>query len=124
MQILSTNKKGGRPPKPIKRNQRLTVVCTLVERQMIEQKSKQLHLTISEYLRECGLGKQVDIKIKTLPKEVLLFTSTLNHIAANLNQLAHKRNSNDELNAFEHADLNFLSGEIKQLAQSIKEYLR
>ncbi len=61
---------------------------------------------------------------KTLPKEVLFFTATLNHMAANMNQIAHKRNCNDELNAIERAELNVLSQQVKQLVNDIKSYLQ
>jgi len=49
-------------------------------------------LTVSEYLRNLGLGSKIDRRQKVLPKEVLAFTGTMNHIAANLNQIAKKRN--------------------------------
>jgi hypothetical protein len=37
-----------------------------------------------------------------------------------LNQIAKKRNSNEELNAFERADLKILEGKIKELLEVIK----
>lgn len=77
----------------------------------------------SEFLRTLGLKGQVGIQIKTLPKEILLFTATLNHLAANMNQVAKKRNKNDELNAIERAELAILSSHIKRLAEDIKKYL-
>lgn len=70
-----------------------------------------------------ALKGQVDRKIKTLPKEVLLFTATLNHLAANLNQVARKRNREESFNAIERAELNDLANDIKNLAQQIKTYL-
>ena len=76
-----------------------------------------------EYLRETGLKRQVVSKPKALPKEVLLFTSTLNHLAANLNQVAKKRNKMEDLNAFERAEVNLLSNQVKQLAIDIKKLL-
>jgi hypothetical protein len=44
----------------------------------------------SEFLRNLGLNGKIDIQKKALPKEVLLFTATLNHLAANVNQIAKK----------------------------------
>jgi hypothetical protein len=41
-------------------------------------------------------------------------------MAANLNQVAYKRNRGDELNALERAELMVLSGQIKELAKTIK----
>lgn len=116
--------KGGRPKKDIKRDQQLAVMCTMAERNIIESKAKSVNISVSEFLRTIGLGGQLDRKIRVLPKEVLLFTATLNHLAANMNQLAKKRNQNDELNAIERAELTLLSNDIKNLAIEIKNSLQ
>ena len=55
-----------------------------------------------------------------LPREVLQLTATLNHTAANLNHIARKRNSMDEMNAIEQTELNQLSRQVKELADEIK----
>ncbi len=116
--------RGGRPPKRVKHNRVVALKCAALEQIRISARSKKTGLTISEYLRELGLNGQIVITEKVLPKEVLLFIGTLNHMAANLNQIAKKRNSVvDELNAAERASLVILSCEIKQLVQSIKMYL-
>jgi hypothetical protein len=83
-----TKSKGGRPGKAVKRNKLLGVRCTTVEAFAITMKAEKVQLTISEYLREMGLTGKIDIRKKALPKEVLLLTATLNHMAANLNQIA------------------------------------
>jgi hypothetical protein len=116
--------KGGRPKKDDKRSQQLAVMCTISERKIIEGKAKLSSVSISQYLRELALNGQVDRKIRILPKEVLLFTATLNHLAANLNQVAKKRNQNDELNAIERASIMILSTDIKNLAADIKNFLK
>jgi hypothetical protein len=115
--------RGGRPPKAVKRNQLMATKCTLFERRTIEAKAKSAGLSVSEYLREIGLAGKIDRRNKALPKEVLTFTATLNHLAANLNQLAKKRNSNDELNPLERAELKVQSGQVKTIALQIKSYL-
>ena len=115
--------KGGRPPKEIKKNQVMAIKCTLFERKAIEAKARKASLTVSEYLRELGLTSKINFRNKALPKEVLSFTATLNHMAANLNQIAKKRNSNDELSPIERAELKVQSGKVKDLAQQIKNYL-
>lgn len=117
-------KRGGRPKKAVCRDQQLAVMCTLIERSIVEHKAKGAGISISEFLRGIGLSGQVDSKIKVFPKEVLLFTATLNHLAANMNQVAKKRNSFDELNAIERAELNHLSEQIKRLVKEIKMYLK
>ena len=105
------HKKGGRPRKAVTKNQQLAVMCTLSERKLIEEKAETANMSKSEYLRMTGLSGKIDIKIKALPKEVLFFTATLNHLAANMNQIAHKRNCNDELTAIEsRTQLPFTAG--------------
>ena len=84
---------------------------------MLEQKAKIVGVSLSEYLRQTGLNGQAVSKIKAFPKEILHFTGTLNHLAANLNQLAKKRNGIDELNALERANLNMLSEPLHLLSR-------
>ncbi len=116
--------KGGRPIKPVKRNQLLGVKCSILEKKTIQIKAKYTGLTVSEFLRNLGLTCKVDRPKKIIPKEILQFTGTLNHLAANLNQIAKKRNQIDELNALERAQLQQLSNMVKQLALDIKNHLK
>ena len=118
-----SNNRGGRPKKPVKRDRQLAVMCTLVEKTIIAYKAKTVNLCISEYLRNLGVNGKIDMRKKALPVDVLKSIGTLNHIAANLNQIAKKRNSFDELNALERAELQHLSGQFKELAKTIKSYL-
>lgn len=122
-QTTHKRNKGGRPRKEIKRDQQLAVMCTPEERKIIETKAKKMNISNSEFFRTLALEGQVDRKIKILPKEVLLFTATLNHLAANINQIAKKRNQNDELSAIERAGLMVLSNDIKKLAIEIKNFM-
>ena len=119
-----TRNKGGRPKKAVKKDQILAVKCSLFERRAIEARAKSTNLTVSEYLREMALTGKIDIRQKTFPKQVLALSGTFNHIAANLNQIAKKRNSGEELNALERAELKVQSGELKALAVEIKSYLQ
>ncbi|MDX6180681.1 mobilization protein [Flavobacterium sp. Fl-77] len=125
MEEQNENKKyrGGRPKKVIKRDQLLAIKCTLYERKIIEAKAKKSNLTVSEYLREIGLTAKIDYRNKALPKEILSFTGLLNHLAANLNQIAKKRNSNDELTPLERAELKVQTGQVKDLAVQIKNFM-
>lgn len=113
--------KGGRPKKTIKQREFIGVKCSLVEKILLRQKAKTVGLSLSEYMRQTGLNGQAVRCVKAFPKEILQFTGTLNHLAANLNQVAKKRNQMDELNALERADLNMLSAQVKQLAMDIKK---
>ena len=118
------NRKGGRPKKLIKRDHQITVMCSLPERDTMELKAKTADLSNSEYLRQMGLTEKVDMLKKVLPNEVLMLTATLNHMAANLNQVAKKRNSMDKLNAIGRAELQQQSRQLKELAGEIKHYLK
>jgi hypothetical protein len=119
-----TRNKGGRPKKAVKKDQILAVKCSLFERRAIEARAKSTNLTVSEYLREMALTGKIDRRQKVFPKEVLAMSGTFNHIAANLNQIAKKRNSGEELNALERAELKVQSGEMKALASQVKSYLQ
>ena len=116
--------KGGRPPKMDKRSQQLAVMCTITERKQIEEKARMANLSVSEFLRTLALQGQVGRKIKQLPKEILLFTATLNHLAANMNQLARQRNQGNDLSPAQRVDLIVMSTSIKRLALDIKKMLR
>ena len=127
MESNKTGKKsnGGRPRKVVKRDQLLGVKCTVLERKTIEHKAKENIRSVSEYLRELGLNSVATMrKQKPLPKEVLLFTATLNHLAANINQIAYRRNRGDSITAFERLELLQLEIEIKGVLSSIKSYLK
>src|SRR5580698_9874087 len=119
-QKAQVNNKGGRPKKFIKKDEFIGVRCNKIEKTIIIHKAKKLTLTPSEYLRALGLDRQIDIQTKALPKEVLLFTATLNHLAANINQVAKKRNKEETFNAIERAEWNLLAEEVKILAVQIK----
>jgi len=117
------NRRGGRPTKEVKRSRLLGVKCTILEAFTIKGKAKKAGVSVSEYLRKMGVNGKIDSRQKALPKEVLLLCGMLNHSAANLNQIAKKRNQNDELNAIERAELQHLSITLKQAAGEIKKYL-
>lgn len=126
METIKTHikNKGGRPKKDIKKDQFLAIKCSLIERKVIEANAKMTNLTISEYLREIGLTGKIKRQEKIFPKEILQLTGTINHLAANLNQIAKKRNGIDQLDAFERASLEVQSQELKRLAEEIKNYLK
>lgn len=116
--------KGGRPRKAVKKDRLLAVKCSLYEKRTIEALAKNANLSVSEYLREIGMTRKIDRREKTFPPEVLELQGMLNHLAANFNQIAKKRNSNEELTALERADLKVWMKEIKELVPLIKTYLQ
>lgn len=119
-QIAQTKNKGGRPKKAVKKDQLLTVKCSLYERRAIEALAKSANLSVSEYLREIAMTGKIDMREKALPPEVLELKGNLNHLAANFNQIAKKRNSNEELTALERADLKVWMREIKEVVTRIE----
>ena len=123
-QNTQTKNKGGRPQKAVKKNQLLAVKCSLYERRVIEVNAKSANLSVSEYLREISMTGKIDRRESALPKEVLELTGMLNHMAANLNQIARKRNGMEELSPLERANLKVQSGELKTLASKIKNYFQ
>lgn len=115
---------GGRPKKPNKQDCFIGIKCSSSEKEMLQQKAKASDLSLSEFLREAGLKRQTVMQIKTLPKEILFFTATLNHLAANVNQIAKQCNTYNQLTPFERIELQMLSIKVKQLAIDIKNYLK
>ncbi len=119
-----SKRRGGRPVKPVKRKKTLTIKCTSVEELLIKAQAKQGGITVSEYLRTLGVKGKVVMQIKTIDPEVLKLTGALNHDGALLNQIAKKRNSNEELNAFERAELIMLTGRLKMIVSEIEKCLK
>ena len=119
-----TKGKGGRRKKDIKMDQLLSMKCTREDRRKIQDRAKSVNLSVSHFIRELALNGQIDRREIVFPGEVLQLIGTVNHAAANLNQIAKKRNGIEELNALERAELQIRSRELKQLAQDIKSYLK
>jgi len=116
-------KKGGRPVKAVKRNEYIGVKCTLYEKKAIAIQAKAAGLRPSEFLRTVGLNRKID-RQKTMPKEALEMKARLNGLAANMNQVAHKRNSNDDLNEMDRALLKSLIEGVLQLVQTMTNYFQ
>jgi hypothetical protein len=121
---IYTKNKGGRPRKDVKRDRILSLKCSVIERKLICENAKKANLSVSEYLRKMGLTGKIDRCEKVIPKEILVLTGTLNHLAANLNQIARKRNGIEELNALERAGLEVQSRDLKRLAIEIRSHLK
>lgn len=121
---INGSSKGGRPKKVIRKDRILALKCSATEKFIIAAKAKKSGLTVSEYLRIAAISGKIDMPKKALPPEVLQLAGTLNHLAANLNQIAKKRNSSEQLDAIERAGLELQSKELKLIAINIKNYLR
>lgn len=116
-------KKGGRPPKKIKCDQQITVMCNILERKIISYKAKQAGVTLSEYLRTMGVNGKIDSSKSELAKEILAQKATLNHTAENINQFTRKLNSTGILSVEERMHYRNLSAVIKETALLIKSKL-
>jgi len=123
---INTKRKyrGGRPKKEVRQDQQLALMCSLSERKIIEAKASLAGMTISAFLRSLALNGQVVNNKKLLPMEVLQLTGNINHLAANLNQIAKKRNGLEELDERERMILQDQSTELKEIAKQIKDYLK
>ncbi|WP_461462444.1 plasmid mobilization protein [Mucilaginibacter sp.] len=115
--------KGGRPKVPHKRRTAVSVMCTLIEKRVIEANAKRVGMNPSVFLRNLGLNTRIEVRVKTLPKPVLEMRGTLSHIAANLNQIAKRRNRGDDLNAMERALLDQDVRSLRGLVRNINAYV-
>ncbi|GAC1307054.1 MAG: hypothetical protein NVSMB24_18270 [Mucilaginibacter sp.] len=118
-----TTHKGGRPKVTNKRGEALSVMCTLFEKKMIQINARNAGRSVSVFLRELGLHGRVNMKIKSLPRPVLQMIGTLNHTAANLNQIARKRNKGEDLNPMERALLNQEVRSLQSIIEQIKQHV-
>ena len=98
-------------------------MCNIIEKKIIQSNAKSARTNVSVYLRELGLNGRVRMMVKSLPKEVLQFTGMLNHMAANLNQIAKKRNKGEDLNALDRALLNQEVRAVQEVVKDVKTYL-
>jgi hypothetical protein len=117
------NRKGGRPKVAEKRDESLTVMCNIFEKRVIQANATRAGMTVSVFLRRYGLSGKMEVKIKAMPRGVLHLTGTLNHVAANLNQIARKRNKGEDLDALERALLNKEVRNLQELSMEIKAHL-
>lgn len=122
---IDKKNKGGRPVKAVKKSRVLSLKCSNYERTIIIAKAKKQDLSTSEYLREMAVFGKVNFQRKALPKEVLELTGTLNHMAANLNQLAKKSNNvTEEMTKIDFMVLKWLSNDLKEFDLKIKAMLK
>ena len=115
--------KGGRPKVPHKKTEVISVMCNLLEKKIIQANARNTGKTVSVFLRDLGLLRRTVVRARNLPKSVLQLTGTLNHIAANINQLAKKRNQGNDLNGMERALLNQEIRSLQSLVQDIKNFM-
>ncbi|MDP1973966.1 hypothetical protein [Sediminibacterium sp.] len=81
--------KAGRPRKQMKKDQRLTLVCTKTERVFISKWAKERGLTVSEYLRVMAFTREEDIKPE-FSREARPLLVQLNYLLGNLKEMLEK----------------------------------
>lgn len=115
--------KGGRPKKDKTKSQFIGVKCYLLDKRIIQLRAKESRLSVSEYLVEMALTGKIIVREKHLPPEVLERLASISAVGNNLNQIARKRNSGDELNAIERAELHQTKELLMKVISEIKAYL-
>jgi hypothetical protein len=121
--IIKRMRRGGRPKVAHKKQEALSVMCNLLEKKIIQVNARNSGRSVSVFLRELGLNGRVNMKVKSFPRSVLQLIGTLNHTAANLNQIAKKRNKGDDLDPVERALLNQEVRGLQSIVQEIKQYV-
>lgn len=97
METEKTKKKPGRPKSPVPSIRIVGVRLTSIQFKLIEAYANKSEMTISEYMRSMALNGKIELYKRSFPKEAIALIGTFNHIAANLNSLAHRNNRGDFL---------------------------
>lgn len=82
--------KVGRPRKQMKKDQRLTLVCTETERIFITKWAKEQSLTVSDYLRTMAFTRTEDSTNLEFSREARPLLVQLNYLIGNLKELLEK----------------------------------
>ena len=82
--------KPGRPKKQMKKDQRLTLVCTATERVFIAKWAKEKGLTVSDYLRTMAFTRTDDDSNPEFSREARPLLVQLNYLIGNLKDMLEK----------------------------------
>lgn len=82
--------KAGRPKKQMKKDQRLTLVCTQTERLFISKWAKDKGLTVSDYLRVMALTRNENTIKPEFSREARPLLVQLNYLIGNLKEMLEK----------------------------------
>jgi hypothetical protein len=116
--------KGGRPKVAVKKNQLISVKCSLMEKTIIKGKARTVKLTSSQFLRQLGLDGKIDRPKNDYPKEVLQFIKLLNNIASSINQIARKLNDKGEFTLYWQEQLELHLADLKKMEGQINSYFQ
>ena len=113
--------KSNRPKKLVLKNRILSLKCSNNEEEEIRRKAALYQLPISVFLRECALKNKV--QIRTLPSQVVLLQTRINQICSLVNQLARKKNRNEQLTVIERSELSSIVEELHEMVITIRKYI-
>ena len=82
--------KVGRPRKEMKKDQRLTLVCTRTERFFISKWAKEKGLTVSDYLRVMAFIRDEDNSNAEFSREARPLLIQLNYLIGNLKEMLER----------------------------------
>jgi hypothetical protein len=82
--------KVGRPKKQMKKDQRLTLVCTLTEKLFISKWAKEKGLAVSDYLRMMALIQNADTHKPEFSREARPLLVRLDYLIGNLKEMLDK----------------------------------
>jgi hypothetical protein len=117
---MNSNRKG-RLDKIIKMDTILNLKCSADQAIEIRRKSALYNLPLSVYLRQCALLHKPNIR--TLPNDVIVLQTRIHQACSLLNQLARKKNKNEQLTAIERAELSSIRDELHEIVSIIKNYI-
>jgi hypothetical protein len=106
-----------------RKNKKISLWCTPMEKRYIEIRARRAHLSASEYVRELGLKDYLK-RPRTLPPEALAAIGQLLQLEAAIQIIARRRLNEEELNHLERAQLKYLAAQIEKIIQQIKTYLQ
>lgn len=118
---MKSEKPRGRPEKSDKKDRILALKCSSADEMIIRKNAALYKLPVSVYIRDIAVQHRV--QVKTLPQEVLVFQTRINQTCSLLNQLARKKNKNEQLSAIDRAQLSDLVDELLSIVKTIKPYI-
>lgn len=121
---VGTINKGGRPRVTVKKDRIISVKCNSWEKKAIQTKAKKSELTASEFLRKLALDKEIDLKEKALPKEILELFAGFRHTGSNINQISRRLNMGEEMTPYLREQLLYHLGELEKLEEQLKAFLQ
>ena len=87
--VRMKKKKGGRPPKKLKRELRVTVRFSQLEHYILQQKAGKAGINVSEFLRQAAISVKVTARLTEEERNII---RQLIGMANNLNQMAKVAN--------------------------------